>query len=516
MKKSNLVLAVLMGLAFITHAQNAELGDNDKPDPADYTVRINSLSGQVEASGDKDPGGWKPAKSGSTLSANDHLRTGGKSYAILSIADIGVIATKDETEIAVSVPGKALQFKLLAGKMMGDIKNTTSEFTLEIDLGRAMAKLTGAAFILHATPETTVLKVIEGTVSFTFKENGKVVQVNSGEMARVDEQGLNAPQKTDLMLDKLELSHYKTIAASNPVKALPKKSKPLSVVNSDNSSIPNSAYLIPLLIVVLVVALLLIRKIGKRRERAPGGQPVIPSPSNKLCRQCGSLLTEGAKFCTKCGEVIGPVQSPPAQIMATPSCNACGATIHEGEKFCTKCGAPWSNGATAIRQTLSDPGSAQVTGDQSRRGTINPGGNKGKGILKILISLILIGSLVVAAIYFLGTYNSDSSASRATLFEDEKYDPVRIESAAVLVETIFASSDTAGLAKILSSTSLEQRRQYFPELVSYMPTFARDFKTRKLLYATARLAVYEFTTAEGRFTVDFCLGDGGQWMLMRF
>ena len=340
MKKSNLVLAVLMGLAFITHAQNAELGDNDKPDPADYTVRINSLSGQVEASGDKDPGGWKPAKSGSTLSANDHLRTGGKSYAILSIADIGVIATKDETEIAVSVPGKALQFKLLAGKMMGDIKNTTSEFTLEIDLGRAMAKLTGAAFILHATPETTVLKVIEGTVSFTFKENGKVVQVNSGEMARVDEQGLNAPQKTDLMLDKLELSHYKTIAASNPVKALPKKSKPLSVVNSDNSSIPNSAYLIPLLIVVLVVALLLIRKIGKRRERAPGGQPVIPSPSNKLCRQCGSLLTEGAKFCTKCGEVIGPVQSPPAQIMATPSCNACGATIHEGEKFCTKCGAP--------------------------------------------------------------------------------------------------------------------------------------------------------------------------------
>jgi hypothetical protein len=49
-----------------------------------------------------------------------------------------------------------------------------------------------------------------------------------------------------------------------------------------------------------------------------------------------------------------------------------------------------------------------------------------------------------------------------------------------------------------------------------MAAFGQDFKTRKFLYGTSRFAVYEFSSAKGTFTVDFCLGPDGTWRLMRF
>jgi len=129
---------------------------------------------------------------------------------------------------------------------------------------------------------------------------------------------------------------------------------------------------------------------------------------------------------------------------------------------------------------------------------------------------MIIVCISVVVIFFLGTFNPDTTSSRVSLYEEPKSDNVKIDSAAGTVETLFATSDTAGLAKILSPTSLAQRRQYFSDLKPYMPAFGKDFRSRKLLYATPRFAVYEFISANGRFTTEFCLGDNGQWMLMSF
>ena len=56
--------------------------------------------------------------------------------------------------------------------------------------------------------------------------------------------------------------------------------------------------------------------------------PAAAAAPKILCKNCGSELQEGAKFCMNCGEkvVLGTV------------CPDCGATIPEGAKFCMNCG----------------------------------------------------------------------------------------------------------------------------------------------------------------------------------
>ena len=522
MKKRNLSSAAILILISISFLLMGAVASNVTANPAEGDIFINSLSGLVEVSRAKDPGGWLPAKSGSKLSLNDHIRTGNKSYTVLSLADAGTIATKDETEIVlVSTTGKPRQIKLLRGKMMADVKNISSEFPIEIEMNRAKVKITGAAFILESSAESSTAKVIEGTLSFNSIGNGQEIQVNSGQMVWVDEQGLGGPQKADLMMDKLELAHYKTIASKNPVSPVQRNiDQPVEVKSWNLNIYEKWWYLIPLLIFILIAIILLRGKRKKKGDQVQVSTPkVSASPERKLCRQCGSSLPDGVKFCTNCGKTIGEDHStpPPPQINAILVCTGCGAEVHPGEKFCTKCGTPLSMSppAVPVQQVAVNSEKAYETVDPPRN-TNKPPGKKGKTFLKIVLTVLLITCLAVAGLYFFGTYHPDSMAKRASLFEDEKYDPAKIESAAPLVETIFASSDTASLAKILSPTTLEQRRRYFPELVAHMPTFARDFKTRKLLYATARLAVYEFSSSNGKFTAEFCLGNGGKWLLMRF
>ncbi len=136
--------------------------------------------------------------------------------------------------------------------------------------------------------------------------------------------------------------------------------------------------------------------------------------------------------------------------------------------------------------------------------------------MKIAINIILTFCLVVAGLSYFRNMDPESTISRYSLFGKDKYKIIKIDSAASAVETIFAKKDTVALAKILSPTTLEKRRQYFIDLLPYMPAFAADFKTRKLLTASAGFAVYEFNSHKGKFTVEFCLGSNGQWMIMNF
>ncbi len=250
-----------------------------------------------------------------------------------------------------------------------------------------------------------------------------------------------------------------------------------------------------------------------------------------FCTHCGNQLKPDAKFCSKCGQLVKEEVKPlPVTPPQQPLCSKCGTPLVPGVKFCTTCGRP-AQIATVQPPPPVRPAAANIPPVQAPppvslpppqrvqapQSGDPPKKKKGKKILVFAVSAIVLLVAAGAALYFFGTFEpKESSADLSALYEEEKYDKVKIDSSAAAVESVFLAADTVKLAEILSPATLEQKREFFDELKPHMAAFGNDFKTRKFLYATARFAVYEFNSADGTFTVDFCLGEDGKWKLMRF
>ncbi len=81
----------------------------------------------------------------------------------------------------------------------------------------------------------------------------------------------------------------------------------------------------------------------------------------KFCKHCGSSLTEGKKFCAKCGTPTGAMESaPPAPDAWT--CPACGHENAKG-KFCAKCGGgkPEEAATPPVETLTPQPNDGNVT-----------------------------------------------------------------------------------------------------------------------------------------------------------
>ncbi len=250
-----------------------------------------------------------------------------------------------------------------------------------------------------------------------------------------------------------------------------------------------------------------------------------------FCTKCGNQLKPDARFCSKCGQLVKeevkPVSVTPPQ---QPLCSKCGTLLVTGVKFCTSCGAsaqiskvqPPPMGRPVAANIPPSQAHSPVSVPSPQRIQAPQAGNlpikkKGRKILVFAVSTIVLLAAAGAAVYFFGTFEpKETYADLSALYEEEKYDQAKIDSSATAVETIFLNADTVKLAQILSPTTLEQKREFFSEIQPHMAAYGNDFKTRKFLYATARFAVYEFSSAKGTFTVDFCLGPDGTWKLMRF
>ena len=541
MKKRNLALLALSAMIVLT---TRATDTNPNVVTADFGIRINVVSGQAEVRSSENSAVWKPLVHGSLLISGNQLRTKANSYAILSLGNIGIVVTQEGTVLNVSsVPGNGYQFKLIKGKMMTDLFPPPNNTTMEVEMSKATAMISQAKFILESSDENSAIKVIEGSVSLTDKANGKVVSVGKGEVVLADYQGINGTQMADLVLEKLELAHFKTLAGQNPVgekvkgnPQTPKKAVAESLSYSDIT--PILLYLVPaVVLVVLLVTLFIIRRKRKRQKSAKGNLTVdtIPrakpvhaevpvNPLPRKCYKCGTDLVGEAKFCIKCGATADkaymPAEpQPETQPVPEPVCRSCGLPLNPEMKFCTACGTPVSAASQTTPEMASVSKAAPVfqpatvtvqqTADKSLK-------RKGSSFIKILLALVIICGLAAGGFYLVTTTKISADQSREAIYEEVKVNPAQIDPVASKVENIFASADTLGLARIMSPTSLERSRPFFKELIPYMPEFARDFKTRKLLYATPRMAVYEFSSAQGRFTVEFCLGENGQWNLMRF
>ena len=264
-----------------------------------------------------------------------------------------------------------------------------------------------------------------------------------------------------------------------------------------------------------------------------------------FCINCGNQLKPEAKFCSKCGQLVKE-EVKPVQVARPlqPLCIKCGTLLVPGVKFCTSCGTPAQiatvqppppvRPATVNTPPVNAPPPVSpppplrmqapqpVSPPPQPRFQAPPSGipakrKKGKKILVFAVSAIVLLAATGAALYFFGTFEpKETYADLSGLYEEPKVDQARIDSVAATVENIFLNADTVKLAEVLSPTTLEQKREFFRELQPNMAAFGNDFKTRKFLYGTQRFAVYEFSSADGTFTAEFCLGEDGKWKLMRF
>lgn len=79
---------------------------------------------------------------------------------------------------------------------------------MEIEMGQAVAGIRGTTFVLEEDPKarTSTLKVIEGTVNFTSKADGKSVLVNAGEMSTATLKGAGPVGKFDVESERAKIS----------------------------------------------------------------------------------------------------------------------------------------------------------------------------------------------------------------------------------------------------------------------------------------------------------------------
>ena len=73
----------------------------------------------------------------------------------------------------------------------------------------------------------------------------------------------------------------------------------------------------------------------------------------KFCRNCGSPIKEGVKFCPECGYDLKTVQTkaqdrsgPESKAQTAMKCPRCGAAAAPGKKYCVFCGAPITGSAS--------------------------------------------------------------------------------------------------------------------------------------------------------------------------
>ena len=71
----------------------------------------------------------------------------------------------------------------------------------------------------------------------------------------------------------------------------------------------------------------------KAAAAGPATMPSVPASGN-VCPACGSVNSEGTKFCQSCGTKL---EAPP--MPAGITCPGCGAVNSEGMKFCSECGS---------------------------------------------------------------------------------------------------------------------------------------------------------------------------------
>lgn len=158
------------------------------------------MYGQVEvnvpqADGSYDEEDWNFARlDGKTLPVGTHIKTFGKSGAIIYFGQIIVHLGPDSELVVGKTPDQPGQLEMLYGNLKANVKKMMKDGSMEVEMSQAVAGIKGTVFSLEDAKDKSTIKVIEGSVEFKSKATGQTEMVNAGETLSADASGLR--QKT--------------------------------------------------------------------------------------------------------------------------------------------------------------------------------------------------------------------------------------------------------------------------------------------------------------------------------
>jgi hypothetical protein len=139
------------------------------------------------------------------INVDDHVKTGEDSSAIIGFADMSTFLLKSESEIVITQPpSKDSKIGLVAGNIWVNVKKMMVGGTMEIDMSQAVAGIKGTTLVCEETGSSSVLKIIDGTVSFMSKKTGAVVLVPAGQMVTATANGLGPITPFDITAEAIK------------------------------------------------------------------------------------------------------------------------------------------------------------------------------------------------------------------------------------------------------------------------------------------------------------------------
>jgi hypothetical protein len=182
-------------------------GDScENQEPKDSGDRFSILSGEVEVKRcNKEDSGLTYAKLETILYLGDHVITGEDSYATIAFSDMDVFKLPSESEIVIkSIVTDESKLSVIKGNIMVNAKKMLTGGSIEVQTSQAVTAIKGTTFTLETTNDATILKVLEGTVNYTSKANGKSTLVPAGQTVTADGTGLSEPASFDVEKEKTD------------------------------------------------------------------------------------------------------------------------------------------------------------------------------------------------------------------------------------------------------------------------------------------------------------------------
>ncbi len=145
---------------------------------------------------------WKPVTTGMAIFANDRVRTGADSLAVLSLNDIGDFLIGPGTEYYLGDPSRGFKTLLKRGYLWVSAKLLPGR-TMSVATANAVAGVRGTKFSVIQDAQGMDVCTCKGEVQVTMKD-GKTMSVTSGMYGGIDAKGTMAqPGKGKQHLERI-------------------------------------------------------------------------------------------------------------------------------------------------------------------------------------------------------------------------------------------------------------------------------------------------------------------------